>query len=188
MTPPPLPPPTPGREGARNALSGGFGNRPKDAIAYLSAGGDPERVFLINPSSELCRYVGSRHEAAAFSPPATARAASAAASAGEPQQGEWEQSEREQGERKQGEWEQGEREQGERKAEPSERCWEGYGDLIGEIDTLFPRMCSEAELMLKLSRHAALAAQRLPSGATRSYSLERGSKDGGGGAMRVLKP
>ena len=41
----------PAREGG--GLYAGFGNREKDALAYLSAGVAPERVFLIDPSSKL---------------------------------------------------------------------------------------------------------------------------------------
>lgn len=128
-------------------LSGGFGNRAKDAIAYLGAGADPSRVFLIDSSSKLCQWVGSKleedHSAAATGP----AAAAAQAVEAEP-------------------------------SAPRGRSWQGYIDLLSEIDDIFPRICSEAEQLQVLSRDAALAAQKLPSGATRAYSLERGSAAG----------
>ena len=40
-------------EGAGGGLYAGFGNREKDALAYLSAGVPPERVLIIDPSSRL---------------------------------------------------------------------------------------------------------------------------------------
>ena len=40
------------RGGARG-LFAGFGNREKDALAYLSAGVPPERIFLVEPSSKI---------------------------------------------------------------------------------------------------------------------------------------
>jgi len=41
------------RPAARGGLYAGFGNREKDALAYLAAGMPPERVFLIDPASRL---------------------------------------------------------------------------------------------------------------------------------------
>ena len=37
----------------RGGLFAGFGNREKDALAYLSAGVPPERIFLVEPSSKI---------------------------------------------------------------------------------------------------------------------------------------
>ncbi len=39
--------------GERSALVGGFGNREKDALAYLSAGVPPEKVFIVEPNSRV---------------------------------------------------------------------------------------------------------------------------------------
>lgn len=52
-------------------LYAGFGNREKDALAYLSAGVPPERIFLIDPSSVL---VGRASTALAPSSPGGALA------------------------------------------------------------------------------------------------------------------
>lgn len=61
----------------RCGLYAGFGNREKDALAYLSAGVPPERVFLIDPSSRiegraavLNRTAGAPAAAAGAQPPA----------------------------------------------------------------------------------------------------------------------
>ena len=53
FVPPAAPSGSGGGGGSGGGLYAGFGNREKDALAYLSSGVPPERVFIIDPSSHL---------------------------------------------------------------------------------------------------------------------------------------
>ena len=50
--------------GALSGIFAGFGNREKDARAYLSAGASADRVFLINPASTIQSYTRAQGEQA----------------------------------------------------------------------------------------------------------------------------
>ena len=66
---PPIRPAGPFAPKPEALLHAGFGNREKDALAYLSSGVPPERVFIIDPSSLIrSRTASTLADAAAAGP------------------------------------------------------------------------------------------------------------------------
>eukprot|EP00322_Chrysochromulina_rotalis_P014936 CAMPEP_0115833756 /NCGR_PEP_ID=MMETSP0287-20121206/3335_1 /TAXON_ID=412157 /ORGANISM="Chrysochromulina rotalis, Strain UIO044" /LENGTH=433 /DNA_ID=CAMNT_0003287177 /DNA_START=1 /DNA_END=1303 /DNA_ORIENTATION=+ len=134
----------PGMHTDGGGLFAGFGNREKDALAYLSAGVPPERIFLIDTSSRIVgraavllshRMEAGRCSVTGGSRPGTShgRDGSAldqtppfAAQALEPA------------------------------AQPT---WQSYqGMIVSMLNHLFPMRCNETTFMHSINQYAALAA------------------------------